>query len=210
MPGHKYIKRVMGKNGKWQYVYGNISDSSAAAKSVSKIEKAQNGSESIKSNGWAAKYLANRNKKVSDFTPESITKGKQRASSKVRTSQKWDTKVTRAKIADEPTKEQYKEASDKLEKESKEKIENNEKYYKDLYEQEKESFRTKLTNGLKSKYPNGIPNEEVNKINKQVDQETKTLWKEVYEPLVSKVNDAIKANSDAVLRVLKKKYNQED
>ena len=49
----------------------------------------------------------------------------------------------------------------------------------------------------------------MSKINEQVEKETKTLWDEVYKPMVDKVNDVIKDNRDSVLRVLRKKYNQD-
>jgi len=212
MPNHKYIRRVMGSNGKWQYYYGTISDSKNGAKSVSDIRRSSQTNSSIKRSGWAENYLANRNKKVSEFTPKSIENGKRKASSKVKTSgEQWDTSVTWAKIAsDEPTKEEYKQKADELEKELNDKITSNEEYYNNLYNQEKESLRTKLTNNLKSKYPEGIPESELTKINDQVEKDTKTLWEEVYKPMVDKVNDVIKENRDAVLRILKKKYSQED
>ena len=117
--------------------------------------------------------------------------------------------MTAAKIA-EPSKEEYRESAEKIERELNDRINANEKYYTDLYNQEKESVRDKLLNSLKLKYQDEIPEEEMSRINEQVEKDTKKLWEDVYQPLVDKVNDAIKANRDAVLRLLKKKYDQEE
>ena len=62
---------------------------------------------------------------------------------------------------------------------------------------------------MKAKNSGDIPDSEMSKINEQVEKETKTLWDEVYKPMVDKVNDVIKDNRDSVLRVLRKKYNQD-
>ena len=217
VPGHKYIKRIMGKNGKWQYVYekaaGKDRLDSSARTSVSNDNKP--GKYTGKTSSWVKSYYETKNKKVSALPSEQVEAGKAAASGKVRTSgsastQKWDTSVARAQIADDiPTKEQYKEAADKLETESNQKITENENYYKNLYEQEKESIRNKLISGLKAKNSGEIPDSEMSKINEQVEKETKTLWDEVYKPMVDKVNDVIKDNRDSVLRVLRKKYNQD-
>ena len=213
MPGHKYIKRVMGKNGKWQYTYTSLSNSSNTAKSVSNIRrntgytsKTFNLSDSSNSKApYSYRYV-----KLSNISPSTIAKGKSKASSKVRTSsEEWDKKVTAAKIA-EPSKEEYRESAEKIERELNDRINANEKYYTDLYNQEKESVRDKLLNSLKLKYQDEIPEEEMSRINEQVEKDTKKLWEDVYQPLVDKVNDAIKANRDAVLRLLKKKYDQEE
>ena len=224
VPGHKYIKRIMGKNGKWQYVYEKAAgkdrlDSSARTR-VSNDRSASSGDSKPgkytgKTSSWVKSYYETKNKKVSAISSEQVEAGKAAASGKVRTSgsastQKWDTSVARAQIADDiPTKEQYKEAADKLETESNQKITENENYYKNLYEQEKESIRNKLISGLKAKNSGDIPDSEMSKINEQVEKETKTLWDEVYKPMVDKVNDVIKDNRDSVLRVLRKKYNQD-
>lgn len=213
MPGHKYIKRVMGKNGKWQYTYTNLSNSSNAAKSVSGIRRNSGytgKSINVSENPISRAPYSYRYVKLSDISANTIAKGKSKASSKVRTSsEEWDKKVTAAKIA-EPSKEEYRESAEKIERELNDRINANEKYYTDLYNQEKESVRDKLLNSLKLKYQDEIPEEEMSRINEQVEKDTKKLWEDVYQPLVDKVNDAIKANRDAVLRLLKKKYDQEE
>ena len=211
VPGHKYIKRILGKNGKWQYVY----EKAAGADRSTSSGDSKPGKYTGKTSSWVKSYYETKNKKVSALPSEQVEAGKTAASGKVRTSgsasaQKWDTSVARAQIADDiPTKEQYKEAADKLETESNQKITENENYYKNLYEQEKESIRNKLISGLKAKNSGDIPDSEMSKINEQVEKETKTLWDEVYKPMVDKVNDVIKDNRDSVLRVLRKKYNQD-
>lgn len=208
LPGHKYIRRIMGDNGKWRYIYDK-----------SDTENKKPGVYTGKTASWVKSYYATRNKRISSLPVSQIDSGRNAASKKVSTSGRrtssssqtpqWDTSMTYARINNETTKEEYKEMADKLEKESKEKIEKNEQYYKNLYEQEKESVKNKILKQLNAQYPDGIPESEMKKVDFRVESETKTLWNEVYKPMVDRVNDVIKANSEAVLRVLRKKYNQD-
>lgn len=212
VPGHKYVRREVSSNGSYKYFYSNSAEKAKSVSSLRKGETQQENSSRKRDTSWADVYLANRNRKVSSFEPASVSKGKSAASSKVKTtSEKWDTKVTRATLANEqPTKEQFKEAYDKLEAETNQKKTSNETYYKNLYEQEKEQHKNKLLKKLQSTYGNNIPEEEMNRVNEQVEKDTSKLWDDVYKPLVDKVNGAIDDANKAVMRILRRKYEQED
>jgi len=228
VPGHKYIKRIVTDSGKYRYIYDSTAEGAKeGAKSISSLRSGSSpqgsggnskpGMYTGKTSSWVTAYYAAKNKKLSSLNSEQIAAGEAAASKKVSTggrsssssssSQKWDTKVERARLADQsPTKEEYKEAYDKLETETNQKKTDNETYYKNLYEQEKQSQKEKLMRGLRAKYGSNIPKEEEDKVNKQVEEDTKTLWQDVYEPLLSKVNDAIDDANKAVMRILKKKF----
>ena len=208
---HKYIKREW-KNGKWQYWY---KDPAKNATDVSQL-KNQNGVSSNnttarKTSDWAKAWLENKNKKSSAVKSTSATSaaakvssGKAAASKLVNT----NNQVYKAKTTTFPVlnNEEYKKKAEELDTEAKTKIEQNEQQYRDAYEKEKEDYREKLTNSLKSKYGSSVPEEEIVKINSQVEEYTKTLWKDVYEPQVKRINSAIEEANKRIQRALKKRY----
>ena len=204
---HKYLKREW-KNGKWQYWY---KDPSKPETDTSKL-KNQNGVSSTsstnrKTGDWAKAWLENKNKKSSAVGNSSVAakvkSGKAAASKLVKTDPVYKAKTTTSPVL---SNEEYKKKAEELNTETKTKIEQNEQQYKAAYEKEKEGYREKLTNSLKSQYGGSVPEEEMAKINSKVEEYSKTLWTDVYEPQVKRINSAIEEANKQIQRALKKRY----
>lgn len=200
MPNHKYTKREL-VNGKWRYSYDDSSIRKASnpkAKNVSTIETSP----------WAKSYLANRTKKVSALTTEAnVSTGKSKASSLV----KIDNGVYRAKTTtvDTLNDSNYSEYKGKVENELDEKMKKNEESYRSAYEKEKQSYENKLMDALRKKYSDDIPESEKNRVKSKVEDYSKSLWEDVYEPQLKRLNNSLDQNKKQILRSLKQKYESD-
>jgi hypothetical protein len=63
-------------------------------------------------------------------------------------------------------------------------------------------------NALSERYGNDIPDDRIKKVDSQVEEYTKSLWDDVYKPMVDRVNKANEANTDTLLKTLKKLYEK--
>ena len=206
---HKYIKREF-KNGKRQYWYKDPANPTAG--DTSKM-KNQNGVSTTNTNGrktgdWAKAWLENKNKKSSAVgsatsAAAKVKSGKAAASKLVNTNPVYKAKTT---TSPELNNEEYKKKAEELDTEAKTKMQQNEQQYREAYEKEKEAYRAKLMASLSSKYNGDIPEDEVSNVESKIEEYTKTLWQDVYEPQVKRINSAIEEANKQIQRALKKRF----
>lgn len=206
---HKYIKREF-KNGKWQYWYKDPANPTAG--DTSKM-KNQNGVSTTNTNGrktgdWAKAWLENKNKKSSAVgnaasVAAKVKSGKAAASKLVKTNPVYKAKTT---TSPELSNEEYKKKAEELDTEAKTKMQQNEQQYREAYEKEKEAYKAKLMASLSSKYNGDIPEDEVSNVESKIEEYTKTLWQDVYEPQVKRINSAIEEANKQIQRALKKRF----
>ncbi len=212
MPNHRYIKREW-LNGKWKYTYDNSNGVSEAsnpkAKNVSSVSTTQQ-NKPRETSAWAKAYLANRTKKASAIaTTANVSKGKSRASSLVKTNNTNDIYRARTTSIETLNDANYGTYKEKVENEVNEKMKKNEDSYKAAFEKEKESYMNKFMEGLKAKYGEDIPDSEIARVKSKVEEYTKSLWEDVYEPQLKRLNDALDSNKKQILRSLKNKYEND-
>lgn len=211
---HKYLKREW-KNGKWQYWYKDPAKPTTDVSKLRTQSKASNTSATSttgrKTGDWAKAWLENKNKKSSvvgnNSVAAKVSSGKAAVSKLVKTDSVYKAKTTTSPVLNN---EEYKKKAEELDTEAKTKMEQNEQQYKVAYEKEVESYREKFLGPLRSQYGDSIPEEELAKVNSKVDEYTKTLWKDVYEPQVKRINSAIEEANKQIQRALKKRYESED
>ena len=207
---HKYIKREF-KNGKWQYWY---KDPTKPTTDTSQLRN-QNGvsttnTTSRKTGDWAKAWLENKTKTSSAVkssnSSSAATKakaGKAAASKLVNVNPVYKAKTTTSPALNN---EEYKKKVEELDTEAKTKMEQNERQYREAYEKEKEAYKAKLMASLSSKYNGDIPEDEVSNLESKIEEYTKTLWQDVYEPQVKRINSAIEEANKQIQRALKKRF----
>lgn len=208
---HKYSSREWdaGKS-KWKYTYTEPKEkgvyrgkTASWVTNYNKLKSKVIGAPASESSGSTSvsKALANSKR---------VSAGRTAASKLVKTKPEENVEpVVRAKTTSiDFSDRKYKESTEKLQKDLETNKSNTEKYYKEQFEAEKNSYRGKLMNALSERYGNDIPNDRVKKVDSQVEEYTKSLWDDVYKPMVDRVNKANEANTDTLLKTLKKLYEK--
>jgi F0F1-type ATP synthase membrane subunit b/b' len=137
---------------------------------------------------------------------KSVSRGKSAVSKLVNTDSVTSIRAKTTTI--DPSDEKYKESTDKAREELEKTTADTEKYYKQQYENEKDSYRQKLVSALTTAYGRELTDEELANIDKQVDDYAESLWDDVYKPISERVTKAHKQATDQVLRYLKKLYDK--
>lgn len=219
---HKYIKREW-KNGKWQYWYKNPTtpkDLDMSKLKAPEDSKAQpKGKWTGKTASWVKSYNDLKNRRGEAITPastvtqaknsKSVSSGRAAASKYLKTERVAAEPVLRAQTTTiDKSDAKYTEATDKIKKELTENNEKTEKYYKEQFENEKNKYKEKLMSNLASRFGDDIPEGEKARIDEQVEEYTKTLWDQVYKPMMDRVVKANEHSTDQMMRTLKKIYEK--
>lgn len=82
-------------------------------------------------------------------------------------------------------------------------IKKKEEHYRNLLEQDKKVYSEKLQSQLANKYDGDIPKDELSRIDKQAEQYADRLWKNTYEPMLTRDRDGIEQQYESVDKYLK-------
>jgi len=220
---HKYLKREW-KNGKWQYWYKDPTTPKNLDMSKLKGEESTGqtkGKWTGKTASWVSSYRELKNRRIGSVSPASTVSeaknSKSASSGRAAVSKIVKTKdtttdvepVVRAQTTSiDMSDSKYNESTDKIKKELAENNEKTEKYYKEQFENEKNKYKEKLLANLSSQFGDDIPEGEKERIDAQVEEYTKTLWDQVYKPMMDRVVKANEHSTDQIMRTLKKLYEK--
>lgn len=192
---HKYLRREE-KNGKYVYVYeepntGNLIDTGRLNSSPS-----SGSAKAPTTSSWVTAYNRIKNSKASGAHIEA---GKSAA----RKLGLVDKSTYRAKLTNQVEQSQYDDTMKELRKQADDRITKKEEHYRSLLEQDKKAYSDKLQSQLADRYKGDIPKEELSKIDKQTEQYADRLWKNTYEPMLTRDRDGIEKQYESVDKYLK-------
>lgn len=213
---HKYISREW-KNGKWKYVYKTDEVNSDNAASEAQSESRASGKWTGKTASWVTSYNEMKNRYIGTVSPsstvsqaknsKSASAGRAAVSKLVKTDNPQPMIKAKTTTIDK-SDAKYTETTEKVKKELAENNEKTEKYYKEQFETEKNKYKEKLLSGLTSQFGSDIPDSERDRIDKRVEEYSKTLWDDVYKPMMERVVKDNEHSTDQLMRTLKKIYEK--
>lgn len=196
--GHKYLRRELRPNGTYRYIYEEPAVTTGTTNVIGDTPTTR------KTGDWVASYYKTMNAVSTSnlVTDANVSRGKKRASKKVRT-----VKQLRER---QRTKEDYDKMINDVKTEVETKTKQNEEYYKNLLNDEVEAYKAKQIKKLESQYGSEVPKEVLDKVEQDFKSFSDQLWKDTYEPMVKKINESIKANGSSVSAQLLRIRNQLD
>ena len=189
---HKYLRREE-KNGKYVYVYeepntGNLIDTGRLNSNPS-----SGSAKAPTTSSWVIAYNRIKNTKASGAHIEA---GKSAA-------KKLGLNIYKAKLTNQVEQSQYDDTMKELRTQADDRIKKKEEHYRNLLEQDKKAYSEKLQSQLANRYKGDIPKEELSKVDKQAEQYADRLWKNTYEPMLTRDRDGIEQQYESVDKYLK-------